>query len=121
MGKPRNKTFDWAISKQYGVAPVTGTVLYIRPSALWRFGCAVFGADTPARLRALSNSRPGRLGAVDRTLSARPATCSPRHLTSHLTLLYKHSFNSLTLSFPSGVISVCPGYKPEVLRQRESC
>ena len=58
---------------------------------------------------------------VDRTVGACPITCSPRHLTSRLSHIYKHSFSLYHI----GLFLFCvflgqSGYEPGVLRQRES-
>ena len=60
------------------------------------------------------------LGVVDRTLGACPVTCSPRHLTSHLSHIYKHSFSSITLAFSLLCVSRSVRLRAWVLRQRDS-
>ena len=85
-------------------------------SGLW---LRVFGADTPARH---SLGRPyvtQELVVVDRNLGGYPTTCSPRHLTSHLSHSYL-STHSLRSHWPFPCLfSVSTGYEPGVLRQRE--
>ena len=100
------------------MAPATGAVLCGRGFGL-----------VPRSLRhSLGHSYITRgLGVVDCTLGACPSTCSPRHLTSHLSHTHISTIHSLrpqglnfVPSFLFCVFSVCSGYEPGVLRQRES-
>ena len=77
------------------------------------------GCSAPIPRRASGPYVTGGPGVVDRILRACPAVWLQALDLSPLTLIlvYKHSISTITLTFHSGIFSLCPG----VLRQRLCC